>query len=95
MVAGHDPGSGIFSLSVQDEGDCVGREEWAKGKGGHRELAEVLHSWGQMRANNVGWPMFEDVCQLPALAWTYRKTYHSEHGRGRPGSQKSEREMCE
>ncbi len=84
-------------------GTGAGREEFlgprvGKSQGGPQGAGRShaqLGPWGQMRANNVGWPMFEDVCQLPALAWTYRKTYHSEHGRGRPGSQKYEREMCE
>jgi hypothetical protein len=34
--------------------------EWARTRGGHGELAGVLHGRGsgQMRANNVGWPAF-------------------------------------
>ncbi len=42
----------------------AGREEylgleWVKGNGGHGEFVGVLHGWGQLKANNIGWPTFD------------------------------------
>jgi hypothetical protein len=41
-----------------ERGKYVPEAEWERAQEGHRMVVEVLHGWGQRKANDMGWPMF-------------------------------------
>ncbi len=61
--------------------ELVEESNAASGRSGPADLATLLQSWGQLKANNSGWPVFDGkYVNYPRFKkeWVaYRKTYHS------------------
>ncbi len=76
----------IFFFRSRQEGKEYIGPEWTKGGGGENRLAGILRSWGQIKANDVWWSIFnERYMNYPKFEmewWTYRRTYHGMVGNG-------------
>ncbi len=65
----------------EDMGDNIEDEVGETCGVGSESLVDVMHGWGQLRANNSGWPTFDgryaSYLRFKREWRAYRETYHS------------------